>query len=367
MQRVDMTHESMRHYYRGRVFESTGELDIAVEEYNKAVELGADYADVHNSLGRTYAKKGFFEEAKNEFNYALELNPQYLEAQRNLDELETKLTLIKEESILPQGQVVTQAGPKRKLIPIRMVKRKYLKRAVTAGIICLMIGISIVIIPKIISRPTIATYVSPSTNITGIMCDGRILWLCDWLKQEIYQCEISNDGGLSIKNIYRTSKIYPVGITVGDGYLWTCDAWSKKIRQHVIDANLTVVRSYSSPGGNPSGLSWDGRNIWSCDLTTGKIYRHLTDEKLTVKASYPTAVERLIGFFWDGKYYWSVDSAKGVLYKHKKDARLSVVASYAIGLSNKKLGGIFLDKKYIWVAFEGERLIVRYPRAKILH
>jgi hypothetical protein len=358
----------MRHYYRGRVFESTGELDIAVEEYSKAVELGADYADVHNSLGRTYAKKGFFEEAKNEFNYALELNPQYLEAQRNLDELEAKLALIEKENIPPQGQVVTHAVPKRKLISIiRIAKRRYLKRAVTAGVICLMIGISVVIIPGIVPKATVATYISPSTNITGIMRDGRMLWLCDWLKQEIYQCEISNDGGLSIKHIYSMPKVYPVGITVGDGYLWTCDAWSKKIRQHVIDANLTVIKSYNSPGDNPSGLSWDGRNIWSCDLTAGKIYRHGTDEKLTVKASFPTAVKRLVGFFWDGKYYWSVDSAKGVLYKHKKDAKLSIVASYAIDLPNKKLGGIFLDKKYIWVAFEGEELIVRYPRSKILH
>ena len=105
---------------------------------------------------------------------------------------------------------------------VHIAKKGYLKRAVTAGIICLIIGLSAVIIPRVISRDTIATYISPSTNITGITCDGKMLWLCDWLKQEIYQCEISNDGGLSIKHIYRMPGVYPVGITVGDGYLWTC-------------------------------------------------------------------------------------------------------------------------------------------------
>ena len=367
MPRVDMTHDSMRHYYRGRVFESTGELAIAIEEYRKAVELGADYADVHNSLGRTYAKKGLFEDAINEFNYALKLNSQYLEAQRNLDELEMKLAVMKKDGmVMPQRQVYADVSPKPvpPLPAARKTKKVYANIIFVA--IGLLVGLSVVIIPRIIPKAKAATYVSPSTNITGMAYDGKTLWMCDWLKQEIYQCEVSKEGALAVKDTYHMPRIYPVGITTGDGYLWTCDAWSKKICQHVRDTNLTVIRNYDSPGDNPSGLCWDGKNIWSCDLNANKIFRHAADEKLSVKEAFPSPAEKLIGFFWDGKYYWSVDGVKGVLYRHNKDAVLSVDRTYTMDLMNKKIGAIFIDKKYVWVVFEGEGLITRYPRAKFL-
>lgn len=370
MPRLEMTHESMRHYYRGRVFESTGEVDIAVEEYRKAIDLGADYADVHNSLGRVFAKRGMFDEAKKEFNLALEMNPQYLEAHRNLDELETKLDILKEdkairkekaplsmpeESVQPAGAAAEAAGGK-----------PYIRIVVAAAAVCALAVMGAVLVPQIIPQGRIASYISPSTNITGIAYDGRVLWMCDWLKQEVYQCTVNSRDGFMVKDTYKLSTMYPLGITIGNGYLWTCDAWSKKIYQHVPDANLTVIKSFDTPGGSPSGLSWDGNNIWSCDSGTNKIYRHGTDELLTVKAAYPTPAERLIGFFWDGKYYWSVDGTKGVLYKHRKDANLSVVDSVALSMTNKKIGGISIDKKYVWIAYEGEGLLVRYPIRKVL-
>jgi tetratricopeptide (TPR) repeat protein len=114
MSREGLSTEAIRHYYRGRVFEATGELDIAIEEYRKAIELGADYADVHNSLGRVLAKKGFLEEARIEFEKALRLNPRYLEAQRNLNELLTKLSLRKEYKELTP--TVSTSPPRTKVV-----------------------------------------------------------------------------------------------------------------------------------------------------------------------------------------------------------------------------------------------------------
>ena len=48
--------------------------------------------------------------------------------------------------------------------------------------------------------------------------------------------------------------------------------------------SLAVIAVFDSPGGSPNGLAWDGGQIWSCDFD--KIYKH--DANLNVIASYNT-------------------------------------------------------------------------------
>ncbi|MDI6642357.1 MAG: tetratricopeptide repeat protein, partial [Elusimicrobiota bacterium] len=343
------THEAMRHYYRGRVFESTGEIDIAIEEYRKSIELGADYADIHNSLGRVYAKKGQFELAISEFRQALTINPHYLEAQRNLTELETRLALLKSEKM---PKAAEEKAPERPSIFIP---------AAVALMVVIIIGI---FIPKLLLQKKPIVYTSPSENISGISQDNKNLWLCDWFKQEIYQAEIVKDK-LKVNRTYQLSDVSPIGILATKSFLWTCDSWAKKIYKHTYDDKLTVIGTYDSPGTTPGGICFDGKNLWTIDTNTKKIYRHnISDANLLPEASFISPCSRPVGFFYAGKYYWTVDGDKQVVFKHNKD--MSVVKEYKLNLGGKKISGVFIDENFLWIAFEGEQQITRFPRSQLL-
>ncbi|OGS20271.1 MAG: hypothetical protein A2252_11975 [Elusimicrobia bacterium RIFOXYA2_FULL_39_19] len=361
MPRLETTHEAMRHYYRGRVFESTGEIDIAVSEYKKAIELGADYADIHNSMGRAYAKKGQFVEASKEFQCALQMNPHYLEAQRNLIELETRLTVIQKEkentTISRKLFYKTESRPgKRRKFPLVPVL------SIVAGIV--LFTLTSVLVTNMIFPAKLKKYTAPSENVTGISFDDKDIWLCDWFKQEIYCAKIIDDE-LIVKKTYSMKTSFPIGVAIGKNYLWTCDGWNKKISKHMYDNDLSILASYPSPGNNPSSLCFDGENLWSTDADSKKIYKHSMDEmNLSPETVYKSPCSRPMGFSYDGKNYWSVDGDNNIIYKHRKN--MNIIDQYQMNFPNKKLSAVLVDKKNVWIAFEGDSGLLCYPRSKIL-
>ncbi|MFN3967198.1 MAG: tetratricopeptide repeat protein, partial [Endomicrobiia bacterium] len=341
---------------RGRVFESTGEIDIAIDEYKKAIELGADYADIHNSLGRAYAKRGNFDEAKKSFQRALEINPHYLEAQRNLIELETRLALLAKSQKI---QKITQSVSQKESFQLER-KKSYIKYFVLTVIVL----IAIFVFPKLFHKEEIKIYSIPSENISGISTDGKNIWLCDWFRQEIYQTQIDS-GNFVIKKTYKLNNVFPVSLSADKNFLWSCDAWSKKINKHIYDEKLSVIESYSTPGNNPSAICWDGKNLWSSDIDTNRIYRHnMSSPEIKPDLNFKSACSRPIGFFYDSGYYWSVDGDKQIIYKHNSD--MNVVKKYQLDFGERKVSGVLIDKKYIWITFEGESQIVRYPKKILL-
>lgn len=368
MPRLEMTHEAMRHYYRGRVFESTGETNIAIEEYRKAVEMGADYADIYNSLGRAYAKKGMFKEAADAFKNALQLNPHYLEAQRNLNELETRLSIMEREKQTAEAPELASATARKVLERTTEIAPAFFKYAIAAAGIAAVIGIIIFAGPALLETMSgggkIETFTIPSENITAISSSNNELWLSDWLKQEIYKMRQGKEG-LAVANTYVLS-VMPAGIAEARDYLWTCDTWSKKINKHVYDDKLSVISSHSSPGPAPSALCWDGKNLWSADSEAKKIYRHnVKDPSLAVTAVFDSPCERQIGLSYDGANYWSIDGEKQAAFKHAKD--MSVIKKYSLSIAGKKMSGVLITKKHVWIAFEGENRIDRYPRRALLN
>ena len=61
-----------------------GQLDVAIDSYNKAISLKPDYADTYNNMGNALKEQGKLEEAVEAFNKALSLNPDYAEAYNNI-------------------------------------------------------------------------------------------------------------------------------------------------------------------------------------------------------------------------------------------------------------------------------------------
>ena len=65
------------YFGRGVVYNMKGQLDRAIEDFNKSIELYPDYANVYVSRGYVYIKKGQYDKAIMNFNKAIELYPDY--------------------------------------------------------------------------------------------------------------------------------------------------------------------------------------------------------------------------------------------------------------------------------------------------
>ncbi len=75
-------HNNLGDYY-GR----HGELERAAEEFKKAIELKAGYADAYHNLANTYGEMGKIEEAIENYKQALEFNPNLWQSHQNLAEI----------------------------------------------------------------------------------------------------------------------------------------------------------------------------------------------------------------------------------------------------------------------------------------
>ena len=72
--------------YRQEGFErqSRGDIQGAVEAYQKSIALDPSYPSPHNDLGVLYEQLGQLEEAKHAYERSLTIDPQYLKAHANL-------------------------------------------------------------------------------------------------------------------------------------------------------------------------------------------------------------------------------------------------------------------------------------------
>jgi tetratricopeptide (TPR) repeat protein len=72
------------HYQLGDDYYKRGLFVEAVGEYQKALTLNPNYADIRNHLGIAYSAQGLIAEAIREFQYALDINPRFVDAMLNL-------------------------------------------------------------------------------------------------------------------------------------------------------------------------------------------------------------------------------------------------------------------------------------------
>ncbi len=72
------------HCYLGVVLFQKGQVDEAVAQYQKALEIDSNYVEAHYNLGNALFQKGQLDEAVIQFQKALEIDPNYVEAHYNL-------------------------------------------------------------------------------------------------------------------------------------------------------------------------------------------------------------------------------------------------------------------------------------------
>jgi len=69
--------------YRGNTYLFLGKCDLAIADYNKAMELGPDLAYPYNNRGVSYYHKGQYSLAIADYSRAIELKPDFVEAYNN--------------------------------------------------------------------------------------------------------------------------------------------------------------------------------------------------------------------------------------------------------------------------------------------
>ena len=72
------------HLKIGTIYADLGLLDEAIDEYEKAIRLAPNFADIITQLGIALRAKGRYDEAIKQFSHAKEVNPRFIPARVNL-------------------------------------------------------------------------------------------------------------------------------------------------------------------------------------------------------------------------------------------------------------------------------------------
>ncbi len=80
---VSNTRNHISYNNRGIAYSEKGEHDLAIKDFDKAIELNPDYAEAYNNRGNVYDEKGDFEKAVADFNMAINTKSDYAEAYIN--------------------------------------------------------------------------------------------------------------------------------------------------------------------------------------------------------------------------------------------------------------------------------------------
>ena len=68
---------------RGAVYRSKGEHDLAIKDCNKAIQLKPDYAEPYSNRGSAYRNKGNYDLAIKDYDTAIQLKPDFVQAYYN--------------------------------------------------------------------------------------------------------------------------------------------------------------------------------------------------------------------------------------------------------------------------------------------
>jgi len=72
------------HYNLGGALQELGKLNESVESFERALSIKPDYAEAHNNIGNVFKVLGQFDNAIKSFRSAIEIKPDYLESHFNL-------------------------------------------------------------------------------------------------------------------------------------------------------------------------------------------------------------------------------------------------------------------------------------------
>ena len=111
----DYFNQGVAHYERG-------DLDEAIAEYSKALDMGPDFVDIRTRLGNVYREMGMFNAAIAEFEHVKREKPDYLQARIYLGV--TLFSIGRRDEAITEWRAVLDQDPDNRSakLYLRMVK-----------------------------------------------------------------------------------------------------------------------------------------------------------------------------------------------------------------------------------------------------
>jgi S1-C subfamily serine protease len=78
--------DAVAHYNRGISYRETGRIDLALADYNRAIEINPRYFEAYNNRGNVFMARGDNGRALQDFDQAVRINPKYAIAHNNRGE-----------------------------------------------------------------------------------------------------------------------------------------------------------------------------------------------------------------------------------------------------------------------------------------
>lgn len=203
-------------------------------------------------------------------------------------------------------------------------------------------------------EPKQTIYNVMTENPTGITVAKGKIWISDWFTQSIYAFDVDRSGtDLLLSRSFYLSDYAPSFLNIIDNYVWVGSS-DGTIRKYDFSGDaLTLVEKIPAPGYSPSGLCKAGDFMYSTDAQTGKIYQHIIMPGLPLLNTYNYPGLSPIGIQYNGKYFYTADIKANRIYKHLgPQNQFMIVGNYALTpASDGEIAGIYKDDKSIYIVF----------------
>ncbi len=202
----------------------------------------------------------------------------------------------------------------------------------------------------------------PFSHPTGLVFSGSELWATDWVERAVYRLRLQ-DGKLTVVGRHVLAGSHPTALAIAGGSIYIADSWKREIVRFRMGAALPRERSWPSPGTNPSALHFDGRYLWSADAASKRIYQHALDEELTLLASHPLSYAPSAILSAEGRL-WIGDPEGRRLAIHLRDPGLSAVGGRPLpalqGTPRPLSAAARLGGK-VWLGLDGSAELLEIP------
>lgn len=206
----------------------------------------------------------------------------------------------------------------------------------------------------------------PTSHPSALVWSGKTLWIADWFDQSVYRM-IEDSQGLRLERRYQFPKSHIMALAVSDRHVFIADSWAKQIQRRKIDEALTLEAAIASPGPNPSALFYDGRYLWSADKNTRRLYQHALDNELTVLGDYPLGYAP-VGFHIDRTGLWAAGEEPRLFYRHAPPRGLETLGVYELPElleGRAPISGFAWRERKLWIALDGVNKILERPARKL--
>lgn len=246
-------------------------------------------------------------------------------------------------------------------------KNSHLKLKISAAALLLtLLGVLIFYFIPNLNSSSEKTFLLTYQNPTGIYWIKNRLWTSDWYTQNIYEYKLGDN--LKLIRTYTFTEFNLNTLAVIDDVFWIGGSDGYIRTYQIINNNPAMINKFKTPGFSPSAICAQGEYLWTTDAETNKIYQHLFKNPTQVIATYAYPGIMPVGLHWDGQNFWSADGKANNIYKHSGPERnFEIKETFNIVPDTKGvIAGLSGSDKNLWLIFTGQpSKVIRYPKKKL--